>query len=257
MLCLYRFATVFFYFSCLLLSFENVAQSINLQTLQHKRHRKYLQCLSEQITPANTVIAFDLHEVLFDRSKLRIAAKSLKLVYKGMWRYLFNYRFLKTVARLRRELVVEEAIVNELIKIYPELAEFKPNFFEIANDVTLVEPMFDIIKQLKEKGYRLYVLSNIGRETYEQLYTRYKHVFDYFDGVYSPGPDNKYCHKPNANFYDQFKDFVKSKGDGDKQILFIDDIDKNLVGAFGCNIAGIHCTSTRHVHNVLTRLSVV
>ena len=105
--------------------------------------------------------------------------------------------------------------------------------------------MVDLIKQLKARGYKLYVLSNIGKETFAQLCVAYPEIGSCFDGAFTASAEHNYIHKPHLDFYERFKNYLKDIGQGHKQILFIDDLKKNLAAAASCNIAGVHYRSSK------------
>jgi FMN phosphatase YigB (HAD superfamily) len=218
---------------------------------------QYIACLDRKVNPQSTVLAFDLHEVVFNRLKMEIMMHVLTLMPRGMWWYACNYYFLKDIYRLRSEVVIEEAIFKKLIEQYPDLERFKQDFFDIANTVTPIEPMVEFIRYLKQQGYHLYVLSNIGEDTYKQLSEKYPDIVECFDGAYVPCDGNNYNHKPKKQFYQEFKDYLAREGHQDKQVLFIDDLEKNLRGALDCAIAGIHCTQTQYVKDVFTLLETL
>ncbi len=46
--------------------------------------------------------------------------------------------------------------------------------------------IIEIIKELKDKGYKVYVLSNCAQETYDKLKIKYPGIYSLFDGEYLP-----------------------------------------------------------------------
>ncbi|MCI8940412.1 MAG: HAD family phosphatase [Dorea sp.] len=89
------------------------------------------------------------------------------------------------------------------------------------------------IRELKEKGYRLYVLSNYGKDLFER--TRDKMPFlPYMDGaVFS-----HQCHlmKPEREIYQYLCDTYSL---APSESVFLDDTEGNIAGARGYGIHGI------------------
>lgn len=219
--------------------------------------KNYLHCLTNSITPETTVIAFDLHNVVFKKQTKKIVASCIKLMPQGTWRYAFNPVLWYRVYRFKANSCVAEDIFHKVAAYYPGLSRFRGDFIRIMNAQRPILPVVDLIKQLKERGYKLYVLSNIGSETFEELSMKYPEIRACFDGAFTATAENNYNHKPHKKFYEEFKAFLSTKGHQDKQILFIDDLKKNIVAATQCNIAGIHYTSPRKLASQFKHLRIV
>ena len=58
-------------------------------------------------------------------------------------------------------------------------------------------------------------------------------------------------------FYREFQSFVGKEGHEGKQILFIDDLKKNLIAAAQCDIAGVHFTSAKNLVRVFKKLEIL
>ena len=96
------------------------------------------------------------------------------------------------------------------------------------------------IRELKEKGYQLYVLSNCRHDTFAQETEQHPELFSLFSGAYLPCPENNFGCKPQSAFYQLFKAYLAQQGHADKQIVFIDDKLKNITSAVPHGISGIH-----------------
>ncbi len=212
-----------------------------------KKRGNYLESLEVPITPETTVIVFDLHNVVFKSQRRKIVFSCLKLMRQGTWRYTLNPALWYKVYRLRTQSDVAEDIFHKVTAAYPELARFRNDFIRITNTQKPIRGVVDLIKKLKERGYKTYVLSNIGKETFEQLCLKYPDIRTFFDGAFTATAEQNYLHKPHMDFYKQFKDYLKDEGLADKQILFIDDLKRNLAAAASCNIAGVHYRSSRRL----------
>ncbi len=222
-----------------------------------RRKSTYLTSLSEEVTPESTVIAFDLHNVVFKKQKRKILMQNIKLLHKGTWRYTFSPRLWYRFYKIRRNSNVAEDIFQKISVQYPGLMRFRRDFIRMTNHQRPIHSMMDLIKLLKEQGYTLYILSNIGKETFDELCEYYPELQEYFDGAFTARADNNYLHKPHRGFYEGFKEFVSQKGHADKQILFVDDLKRNLVAAAQCGISGVHFTSPKRLLKTFKKLSVL
>lgn len=222
-----------------------------------RRKTTYLASLTEHITPESTIIAFDLHNVVFKKQTRKILLQNIKLLHKGAWRYTFNPRLWYRFYKIRKDSSVAEDIFHKISLQYPGISRFRSDFIRMTNHQRPISSMLDIIKVLKEQGYALYILSNIGKETFEQLCEFYPALQECFIGAYTARADNDYLHKPHKGFYEGFKNYVTEQGHGGKQILFIDDLKKNLLAAAQCDIAGVHFTSPKRLLRAFKHLAVL
>lgn len=89
------------------------------------------------------------------------------------------------------------------------------------------------VKECKEKGYKLYILSNWDADSFEFLVSSYPDFFSLFDGFVISG--YVYEMKPNKIIYRYFTNQTH------RQWILIDDQQDNLDSAKECGIHGIHC----------------
>ena len=222
-----------------------------------RRKKSYLESLERAVTPATTVIAFDLHNVLFKKQTPRIVLQSIKLLPKGTWRYTFNPRLWYRFYKIKKTSNVAEDIFQKMAVQYPGLKRFRSDFIKLTNHQRPVRPVMELIQELKEQGYSLFVLSNIGKETYGGLCELYPELNDYFEGAFTSLAEKDYLQKPYLEFYREFQSFVGKEGHEGKQILFIDDLKKNLIAAAQCDIAGVHFTSAKNLVRVFKKLEIL
>ena len=93
--------------------------------------------------------------------------------------------------------------------------------------------VIELIRELKMKGYKLYILSNITEHFIEHTYLF--PFFKEFDGIVYSAPIKLL--KPNPDIYKHILDKYSLKGE---ETLFIDDIKENLVGATRFNLKTFH-----------------
>ena len=94
--------------------------------------------------------------------------------------------------------------------------EAKANMLYAISLQEEVEPTVRLIKELKERGYKLYVLSNMSKEYIEFL--RKLPVFEYFDEQIVSC--EVHLGKPNLKFYQHLLDLCNLNPD---ETIFIDD----------------------------------
>lgn len=176
-------------------------------------------------------IIFDIGNVLlkFDRDYL------LSHFYMGE-----EYELLKEKTFHNWELLDEDALSLEeydkdvLNNLPPHLQSFAMSVlhnWEYYMEYT--EGTIDLIRELKQKGYKLYILSNMTRHFINRDYKF--PILKEFDGIVYSAPIKML--KPNAEIYD----YILNKFDlNPEECLFIDDMEKNLAGAARFGIKTFH-----------------
>lgn len=96
-----------------------------------------------------------------------------------------------------------------------------------------VEPTVELIKELKAKGYKLYVLSNMSKEYIE--YLRKLPVFEYFD--YQAVSCEQHLGKPDHKFYEYLLSHCNLVP---SETIFIDDRKDNVEVAAELGIEPFH-----------------
>ena len=105
--------------------------------------------------------------------------------------------------------------------------------------------IFDLIRELKQKGYKLYILSNITRHFINNAYKF--PILKEFDGIVYSAPIKMV--KPNPEIYQYLLDKFNLVGN---ECLFIDDTKTNLVGATRFGIHTFHYQSnTEELRNFI------
>ncbi len=218
----------------------------------------YGPALPSKVDPEALIIAFDLHRVVFHRNFLATFTYLMRLHHKGRALALaLNPRIWSMVMQLRQETTVGDEIFDKLIERYPSLARFEQDYINLENTQMPDGAVVDIIQELKQKKFTLYILSNIGHRAYADLSKKFSFIFSLFDHVYLPTKAHNYLQKPHEPFYHNFLAYAAEMGDGGKQVLFIDDKVPNLVAAALCGISGIHFCSAHQLKNLLHKLLLV
>lgn len=113
------------------------------------------------------------------------------------------------------------------------IEEAKANMLYAISLQGEVEPTVRLIKELKGRGYRLYVLSNMSKEYIE--YLRKLPVFEYFD--YEAVSCEVHLGKPDRKFYQYLLDNCQLNP---AETIFIDDRKDNVEAAAELGITPFH-----------------
>ncbi|MGH4124830.1 MAG: HAD family hydrolase [Clostridium sp.] len=119
------------------------------------------------------------------------------------------------------------------------------NWIEI---LTPIEGTVKILSQLKENGYKLYLLSNFHSLAFETIYSKYD-FFKHFDGGTISYKENLL--KPQAEIYTKLLDTYKLNAE---ECLFIDDTLVNVEAANRLGIKTIHFKNAIHMASALNLL---
>lgn len=114
--------------------------------------------------------------------------------------------------------------IEVLSKQFPQYAHITPAFHEHWEESigSQIEGSFSILKTLKEKGVRVYGLSNWSSETFPSVRKR----FDLFDGIIISGEAKMI--KSDPAIYDRCLEMIRRPAD---ECLFIDDCGPNMASA--------------------------
>jgi putative hydrolase of the HAD superfamily len=121
----------------------------------------------------------------------------------------------------------------------------------IAPHLILIPEMVEILHEVRRKGYKVYILSNMPREMHQELLQLHD-FFKYFDGQlysYEAG-----AIKPQPQIYEILLSNYKLRG---HESLFIDDREENIRAAKAFGIEGIVCQNPSQVRSELQLLNVV
>ena len=124
---------------------------------------------------------------------------------------------------------VEKRLIKRMITML-----FTPQLF--AQTRTLINGAFEFVQECKDRGYKIYVLSNWDAESIHYIYAQYPELFDLFDGICISGEEG--YTKPDVRIYKKLLEKYALKA---HECWFIDDQQVNITGALHCNISGIVC----------------
>ena len=118
--------------------------------------------------------------------------------------------------------------------------------------ITISEDILNIVKELKNKGYNLYVLSNTSKPVVD--YFKDNEIFTYFDGFVLSYKINML--KPNDGIYN----YLLNKYDLiAEECLFIDDREDNMKTAnkFGINGRSVNKDDIEDIKKVLKEFNIL
>src|SRR5690606_20730259 len=112
----------------------------------------------------------------------------------------------------------------------------------------------ELIKYLKTRGYKIYILSNIWPMSLELLYNKFPTLEALFDGAYIPQASNGFIAKPHPSFYEGFKYYLAQQNQAHKQIIFIDNRKKNIKAARQAGLIALKFSSAKELVDKLIHL---
>lgn len=171
-----------------------------------------------QISPENTIIVFDLDDVL-------IGIKTSKKVKFGL------YLLVRPDAwGDMRKIAKHSSHAEKLIK-----KNKKPGFVKrlkrIKQSKKPVDGMLELLQELKQKGYTLHIASNMSQQDFEFYKNQYSEIFSLFDAAFVIEDDNM-PQKPSKRYFDLYRATFPTE----KHHFFIDDKKEN------CDASGFSYT---------------
>ena len=178
-------------------------------------------------------IVFDMGNVLISFDAERYTARFVPdpADYPLIRRELF--RSVEWIQMDRGTITDEEAVKSVCSRLPARLHQAVQDILDNWHqDIPPLDGIYELVKELKEKGYGIYLLSN----TSSRFYNFRKNIpaLRFFDGEFISAD----CHlvKPEPGIYEKF--LAQFALDG-AQCVFIDDVPLNVEGAVRCGIHGV------------------
>ncbi|KKP36159.1 MAG: hypothetical protein UR26_C0001G0203 [candidate division TM6 bacterium GW2011_GWF2_32_72] len=175
--------------------------------------------------PQNTIIAFDLHGVLLERDDCTILKRSIKELSWNRIKLLFTTALAWDMLKLKlTKANSAEQWINELAIKYPALNLDTEKIIDITNEQYPKQETVDVLEILKSRGYKLFVFSNIGENSFKGIEKKFPKIFKNFDGEYVCKAEDDYISKPNPKAYENFLKTINNKYTREfKYVIFVDD----------------------------------
>ena len=222
--------------------------SVNMLYVYHL-NKKYPKNVATQKISSDTVFVFDLHGVIFKLNPIEVVKEFIKSPNKKQLLSTVFYPklFIRALYSFYKGEVAEEVVLNLATK-YPELKDVSTTLFNAINAQEPIKQTIDIIKELKSKGHKLFIFSNIGEQSINVLKQKFPDVFENFDGISSTNSKDGYIKKPNP---EAFKKHLSQFGHKTSNLIFIDDKMKNIAAAQSLGISSILFTSPYELRRIL------
>lgn len=218
---------------------KSVARADDLKTAQSINSN----CRKDFKINQNTVIAFDIHDVIakYDISKMVKKAVSHPMIAVSSLRH-------PGLFKLIAEQIKKGTSVQEMFEVienaYPNNESIK-NIAKLAIDISAQLKPIDgtraIAKKLIANGYSVVFVSNME----PKLFERFIEDFPEFKDCRSflPTPENQWIKKPSQEYFEMVKlalvEHHHRFGHVDGNVLFIDDRLKNVALAQSCDIPSL------------------
>jgi len=145
---------------------------------------------------------------------------------------------------------------NKLRKLFEEENQYLFGFMHnIANTQYPIQGTIDTIKDLKEKGYPLHILSNISNHAYKSFEEKFPEIFSLFDEQQITIWENgNVIEKPSLDY---FKHYLAKHNPENKHVIFIDDQVQNIDAAQQLGIIGITFKNPQQLQHELKALKII
>jgi len=147
---------------------------------------------------------------------------------------------------------IERTVLKSQSRYGREISHLYQLVNEVCNCQEIQNELMEIIASLKERGYRVYIFSNISRRFFEKLQSKYPQSFDIFDGIYTTDETIDYLQKPSRQAFEKF--LAQFVPDESQQVIFVDDSIKNVEMAKDMGMFGIHYVNIKSLGKQLENL---
>jgi len=207
----------------------------------------------------NTIITFDLHDVVFKFD--------YKKIFHLIWTTDRKWAIFTTIAYPRfiwnlLKLLYKKPIDHDIFEIFSHQRPILlPLAIEIMNATKIIGDTAKIIKELDDKGYYLDILTNATDKRFIALQKNYPDLLSHFR--YSKKitkPSSPDLRKPHEPFFREYLERIKDLNKTDfplQNILFIDDNKKNIKTAQKVGMNTIRFKSPQQLREALVELRIL
>lgn len=194
-------------------------------------------------------IVFDIGNVLLNfEPKEYVRSKVIEEKVEEIYESIFKS---EEWPMLDRGTITESAAKANIIKRKIENEEFINAVFQDWYAIlSPIESSVDILKKLKENGYKLFYLSNFHLAAFEYVNKNHD-FFELFDGGIVSYKEKLL--KPEKEIYDKILDTYKLEP---SETIFIDDTEENVIAARKHSIHGIVLKDPKDLKALLNEFKV-
>jgi len=199
-----------------------------------------------------------IKNIIFDLGNVLLNFKPLEFLYAKIPEKQMAHQIYEEIFKsgewlaLDRGVITEEEAINAICDRNTEQSQL---IKFVMNDwyqmLTPIEDVIDVLKELRNMGYKIYFLSNFHLLAYEDVYKRYD-FFKYFDGGILSYKEK--LMKPENDIYDKL---IKTYEINPNESIFIDDTKENIDGATKLGFKTVLFTSSLELRKKLIEYNVL
>lgn len=224
-----------------------------------------------RLDPSKTVFCWDIHDTLVARDK----GKFTKMIMSLLWRSVFRcWEVTDIITKVKNHPSNEytESLLLARAEEYEQKAQAafargkkrEANKHQrTANKIRKIAAIFhnfelaykhktgmvELLGALKNHGYtEHYVASNIGIRNYPEMKQKFPEIFNedmVRDGLTVNAWEEPALKKPDHMYFKKLQKMFNP--DGDKTMIFVDDVDKNIEAARSCGFIGIKIKNAKQM----------
>ncbi len=193
--------------------------------------------------PSDTIVAFDLHSVLFK--------PDWKLVTKLLLEYKHTLKIFTCVLNIKFVIKSFTLLFNDPTdeEFFALFERYCPTLVPLAIDLMNAHRpspgAVALVKELKNRGCDVHIMSNIGPRRFETLCVRFPAIMGLFSAAkINNGNAGALLKKPHPRF---FAEYLRDCNPTGKNVVLIDDNKHNIREARRHGIVGIRYCCPCHV----------
>ncbi|MBN1801411.1 MAG: HAD family phosphatase [Candidatus Lokiarchaeota archaeon] len=205
-----------------------------------------------KVSPIKAIV-FDLGDVLIEHSFTRAFLKwsELTQIPQDLFQEGFKYED-PLMERFERGQISAEDFFQHLtqkLNINWAFSEFKQGWLHAIDEVN--PESYTLLEKLKAR-FELHVLSNTNELHAKDILVRFPKLFAYFNRIFFS--NELYARKPEKEIY---RKMIEQLDMPPEQILFIDDNERNLIGASEFGIQTVQMQSYSQLYISLKNFAII
>ncbi len=203
---------------------------------------------SSLYTQIRGIIAADCHGVIVKSKKWKRQQDVALFIVKHFYELPMIVRI--AIKLIYKRYKHEKITVAKVLQEFPELEKYREDIYNFITLQEPVEPIIELLKQLKECGYLIVLASNMAPDTFEHNMKKRPELLEFFDFHFLASEENGskvddqlsydavFIAKNKNNYFVQLREKVNEYAgvSNDMEILFIDDRIENVQAANAANL---------------------